>query len=70
MTNYGLNLLLYYYLDQADRFAADAEEDVVQSNPRFQFILAVRRTSMSHSCMPVDALYASIHFYMQHQDDR
>lgn len=41
MTNHGLNLLTYYFLDEADRFVADADEDVTEANPRFQFILAV-----------------------------
>lgn len=41
MTNHGLNLLTYYFLDEADRLVADEDADVTSSNSRFQFILTV-----------------------------
>ncbi|KAL3155070.1 hypothetical protein ABBQ38_011135 [Trebouxia sp. C0009 RCD-2024] len=47
MTNHGLNLLTYYFLDEADRFVADADEDVTEANPRFQFILAATINDMT-----------------------
>ena len=41
MTNHGLNLYTYYYLDQADRLANDSLADVNADNFRFQFIWTV-----------------------------
>lgn len=42
MTNHGLNVLTYYYMDQADNLANEVEEDVLNSNPHYAFIQAVR----------------------------
>ena len=42
MTNHGLNVLTYYFMDQADNLANEMEEDVLNSNPHYAFIQAVR----------------------------
>lgn len=41
MTNYGLNLLTYYFLDQANLLVLDAAADATASNSRFAFIWSV-----------------------------
>lgn len=51
MTNHGLNLLTYYFLDQADRLANDSAADVNAYNSRFQFIWEVRSCT---ACMCQD----------------
>lgn len=53
MTNHGLNVLTYYYMDQADNLANEVEEDVLNSNPHYAFIQAVRVPSHClhlHTC--------------------
>lgn len=42
MTNHGLNLLTYYYMDQADLLTDDEDADVTLANSRYGFIQAVR----------------------------
>lgn len=42
MTNHGLNLLTYYYMDQADNLANEMEENILNSNPHYEFMQAVR----------------------------
>ena len=42
MTNNGLNLLTYYYMDQADLLVDDEDADVTYTNSRYGFIQAVR----------------------------
>ena len=42
MTNHGLNLLTYYYMDQADLLTDDEDVDVTEANSRYGFIQAVR----------------------------
>lgn len=46
MTDHGLNLLTYYFLDQADRLANGSAADINIGNPRFRFIWEVQ-----HSCL-------------------
>ncbi len=69
MTNHGLNLLTYYFLDEADRFVADEDADVTTSNSRFQFILTVRLISgMFQRCWHVRAVHMQAFALTQHQD--
>ena len=46
MTNHGLNLLTYYYMDQADLLTDDEDADVTEANTRYDFIQAVRLNSV------------------------
>ena len=41
MTNHGLNLLTYYFLDEADLLVDDEDADVNTDNTRYQFIWTV-----------------------------
>lgn len=41
MTNHGLNLLTYYFLDEADLLVDDEDADVNTENTRYQFIWTV-----------------------------
>lgn len=51
MTNHGLNLLTYYYMDQADLLVDDADVDVINTNSRYGFIQAVRLIPvLAHGC--------------------
>lgn len=51
MTNHGLNLLTYYYMDQADLLTDDEDVDVTEANSRYGFIQAVRLIPvLAHIC--------------------
>lgn len=50
MTNHGLNVLTYYYMDQADSLANEMEEDILNSNRHYAFIQAVRAPLNACTC--------------------